>query len=153
MTNIETKIVLTLSAMLLGGIFGNVALAQSSDDSKPKDPSTLASEEAERMARQLDLDDSQLFYIDSILCHDYVAMCTELDKLSKAKVENFDLFYTVQDKWMEKIDNAVKKVLTPQQQAKFMKQGGQKRANDRAKRREMAEKAALNEKINKKKKK
>jgi len=150
MTNNKIKFALAAVAALFYCISGAFATPQ--DEEKKKDPASLASAEAERMAKQFDLDDGQLYYVDSVLCHDYVEMCAELEKLSKAKVENYELFYSVQDKWFEKMEVAMKQIMTPEQWEKFMKQGGEKRAKERAKRREKAEKAANSEKINKKKK-
>jgi len=151
MVNNKIKFALAAGAALLYCCIGAIASPQDDDDKK-KDPTTLASEEAERMAKTYNLDDAQLFYIDSILCHDYAAMIAECEKLSKAKVENYELYGTIQDKWYEQMDNAIKKVMTPEQWAQYLKQGGEKRAKERAKRREKAENATADVKKGKKNK-
>ena len=46
-------------------------------------------------------------------------MSEELESMQKAKVENRDLYVTVQDKWMQQIDNSYKRFFTPEQWAKY----------------------------------
>jgi len=140
MKNNKIKFAFAAAAALLCCNSG--ALPTPDDNTKKKDPMEMASEQAEKMATTYELDDTQLFYVDSILCHDYAAMIAECEKLSKAKVENYDLYSTIQDKWFDQMDAAIKKVMTPEQWAKYMKQGGEKRAKERAKRREKAENAS-----------
>lgn len=98
--------------------------------------------QVEKLENQLDLADWQSFKVDSILTHDYQAMQDELQKLSSKKVENFDLYYQVQDKWYEQIYNAYHKILNEEQWAKYLKQGAAREKKARDKRAEQAEKAA-----------
>ncbi len=79
--------------------------------------------QVDRMADQLDLADWQIFYADSILTHDYKAMQDEFASMSAAKVSNSDLFYDVQDKWMEKIYLAMQKILDEKQWDQYLKSG------------------------------
>lgn len=76
-----------------------------------------------KLTSQLDLEDWQIFYVDSILTHDYKAMQDEFNELQKAKVENSDLFVATQDKWSERIYQAMNKVLRPGQWEKYLKSG------------------------------
>lgn len=89
--------------------------------------------QVERLSEQLDLEDWQTFYVDSILTHDYTAMREELSELSKAKVSNSDIFYSVQDKWMEQIYNSFHAIFDENQWAKYLKNGAarDKRARDK----------------------
>ena len=82
----------------------------------------------------LDLEDWQVFYVDSILKHDYTAMMAEADKLRAAKVANSSLYVEVNDRWMEKIDAAYRKIFTDEQWAAYLKQGAGKAQKARAKR-------------------
>ena len=87
----------------------------------------------ESLTTLLDLDDTQVFYVDSILTHDYLAMQEEYQNLSQAKVSNADIYYAVQDKWTEQIYNSFHKIFDEQQWEKYLKSGAarEKKARDR----------------------
>lgn len=89
--------------------------------------------QVERMEEQLNLEDWQVFYVDSILTHDYKALQDEFALMSAAKMSNSDLFYDVQDKWMEKIYQAMRKVLDDEQWKLYEKSGAarDKKARDK----------------------
>ena len=90
--------------------------------------------EADRLQRVLDLEDWQLFYVDSTLKHDYPAMMAEYEELRKSKVANTSLYVAVQDKWMEQIDATYRKIFNEEQWAAYLKQGAAKAQKARAKR-------------------
>ena len=90
--------------------------------------------EVERLETNLKLEDWQVFYVDSILVHDYNEMRAELMELQKAKVGNNDIYYDVQDKWNEKIYVALKSIFDESQWQKYLKGGAQKAKKDRDKR-------------------
>ena len=98
--------------------------------------------EKERLRNLLDLEYWQEFYVDSILTHDYIALTEELEGMQKAKVENTDLYISVQDKWLQQIDDSYKKIFTEEQWKKYWKSSGQKAQKERDRRREKAAKAA-----------
>ena len=85
--------------------------------------------EVQRLSNMLELEYWQEFYVDSTLTHDIKALNEELEKLQAAKVENADLYVNVQDKWMQQMDDTYKRIFTPEQWAKYWKNGG-KRAQD-----------------------
>ena len=126
--------------VVLGLLAGLPAFAQQQE----KQPSMeeMAAQEADRLGRLLDLEDWQVFYVDSTLQHDYVEMDNELKSMQSSKVSNTNLYYTVQDKWMEQIDKSLQKFFTEEQWAKYLKSGAARRQKDRDKRREKAAKAA-----------
>lgn len=99
-----------------------------------------AEAEADRLQRVLDLEDWQVFYVDSTLKHDFPAMMAEYEKLSSSKVANTMLYQTVHDKWMEQIDATYKKIFTPEQWAAYLKSGAAKAQKAREKRRAQAQK-------------
>lgn len=103
---------------------------------QPEQPDMMEriEQEADRLQRVLDLEDWQVFYVDSILKHDYTAMMAEADKLRAAKVANSSLYVEVNDRWMEKIDAAYRKIFTDEQWAAYLKQGAGKAQKARAKR-------------------
>ena len=134
------KKTLSMIFVVLGLLAGFSAFAQQQE----KQPSMeeMAAQEADRLGRLLDLEDWQVFYVDSTLQHDYVEMDNELKSMQSSKVSNTNLYYTVQDKWMEQIDKSLQKFFTEEQWAKYLKSGAARRQKDREKRREKAAKAA-----------
>lgn len=99
-----------------------------------------AENEADRLQRVLDLEDWQVFYVDSTLKHDLPAMKAEYDKLQTSKVTNASMYQAVQDKWMEQIDATYKKIFNEQQWAAYLKSGAARAQKARAKRKAAAEK-------------
>ncbi len=122
---------ITASALLVSMFFSVSALAQQQE--KP-DVHQQAEEEADRLQRVLDLEDWQLFYVDSTLKHDLSAIMTEYEKLQDSKVNNVSLYQSVQDKWMEQIDATYKKIFTEKQWAAYLKSGAAKAIKAREKR-------------------
>lgn len=107
---------------------------------QPEEPDyfEFAENEADRLQRVLDLEDWQVFYVDSTLKHDYPAMVEEYKSLQASKVANTSLYQSVNDKWMEKIDMTFKKIFTEQQWALYLKQGAGKQMKAREKRKAKA---------------
>ena len=95
--------------------------------------------EADRLQRVLDLEDWQVFYVDSTLKHDLPAMIAESEQLRAAKVANVSMYQEVRDKWWDQIDATYKKIFTQEQWAAYLKQGAAKAQKARAKRREKAQ--------------
>ena len=94
----------------------------------------LAEKETERLQRTVKLEDWQLFYVDSVLVHDYMAMNDDLQRLQANKVSNSSIYQGIQDKWMEQIDRAFRKFFTDEQWEAYLKQGAAKAQKARAKR-------------------
>lgn len=134
----------TLTAIVTLLLFCLPAVVKAQDDKKQPTMEELATQEADRLASLLDLEDWQLFYVDSTLQHDYVAMDAELKDLQKAKVGNADLYVAAQDRWMEQIEKKYKEVFTEAQWTKYLKSGAARAQKARAKRQEKAAKAAAN---------
>ena len=82
----------------------------------------------------LELDDWQIFYVDSILTHDYEAMRQEVKGMRDAKMTNTDGYQRVQDKWAEQVYNAFQKVFNEEQWAKYLKTGAARDKKSRDKR-------------------
>ena len=87
------------------------------------------------LQRLLNLEDWQVFYVDSILKHNFPAMMEEIEKLSKGKVSNTNIYMSVQDRWLDKTDSAYMKIFTKEQWAAYLKTGAAKQQKARAKRR------------------
>lgn len=114
------------------------AFAQSQD--QQQDPEAMKKfqesidNEVERIADVLDLEDWQIFYVDSIFNYNFHHRADELMALSKAKVSNEDAYYVVNDKWMEANYQALQKVFNEEQWAKYLKSGALKEKKSRDKR-------------------
>lgn len=92
--------------------------------------------EVDKYTSYLDLEDWQVFYLDSILTHNYTERYAELMQMSQKKMSNNDLFYQVSDKWIEANYVAIQKILDEEQWAKYLKQGAAKEKKARDKRTE-----------------
>lgn len=95
--------------------------------------------EKERLTDLLDLEDWQVFYVDSILTHDYKALEEELQDLRNKKVSNADLYYEVQDRFKDKIYYAYQKIFDEKQWAKYLKSGAGREKQAREKKQAKAE--------------
>ena len=91
--------------------------------------------EADRLQRVLDLEDWQVFYVDSTLKHDLPAMIAETEQLRASKVANVSMYQEVRDKWWDQIDATYQRIFTQDQWAAYLKQGAGKAQKARAKRR------------------
>lgn len=127
------KYIYTLLLLLLPlGLFAQEA--PQTPEERQKQFAEAIEKEVDKYATALDLEDWQVFYVDSILTHDYTAMQAELDELGKARVSNPDIYYIAQDKWMETIYNAFHKVFNEEQWSKYLKSGAGKDKKARDKR-------------------
>ena len=88
----------------------------------------------EKYENDYKLESWQVFYLDSILTHDYKALTAEMRSMGKSGVENPDLYQEVQDKWQEQIYNSLSKVFNEEQWAKYLKSGAAKDKKARDKR-------------------
>ena len=130
---------LLLPVLMLAGMLAVSVEASAQEQQKQPDVYEQAETEADRLQRILDLEDWQVFYVDSTLKHDFPAMMAEYDKLRAAKVSNTSMYQSVQDKWMEQIDATYKKIFNPQQWAAYLKSGAAKAQKAREKRKTQAE--------------
>lgn len=128
-------IVLSAIILLLSAIFPASLSAQQQNG---QDVAMRAEQEADRLQKVLDLDDWQVFYVDSTLQHDLGAIVAEYEKLQASKVSNISLYQDVQDKWMDQIDATYKKIFTEEQWAEYLKTGAAKAIKAREKRKAKA---------------
>lgn len=104
-----------------------------SPEEEAKQMRTAIDAQIEEYTKLLKLEDWQVFYMDSIMTHDYQAMKDELDALSKAKVSNTDAYISTQDKWNEQIFNSFRRIFDDAQWEKYLKSGARrdKKARDK----------------------
>lgn len=93
----------------------------------------MIEQQVDKYTSLLDLEDWQIFYVDSILTHDYLAMQEELKSLSAAKMSFQDAYIKAQDKWSEAMYQAFHKVFNDAQWERYLKTGGarDKKARDK----------------------
>lgn len=127
-------------SLLMAGVFV-LAFQDMVSAQEPQQPDVYerAEIEADRLQKLLDLEDWQVFYVDSTLKHDFPAMMAEYDELRKSRVSNQMMYQNVYDKWMEQVDNTYKKIFTESQWAAYLKSGAARAQKAREKRKAKAE--------------
>ena len=109
----------------------------------PKDKEAMEKEfrenldkEIDRLTNLLELEDWQVFYMDSILTHNSYGRRDEMMEMSEKKVSNIDAYSRVNDKWTEATYVAFQKIFTEEQWEKYNKTGAAKAKKARDKRAE-----------------
>lgn len=126
------KTILILLAALTGVFAG--AQENKTPEEREKELYESIQKQVDRLAEQLNLTGGQIFYVDSILTHDYNAMIKELNDMSTARVSNGSLYEAVQDKWAERIYQAFEKLFTQEQWQEYLKSGASREKKLRDKR-------------------
>lgn len=127
-------------SLLMAGVFV-LAFQDTVSAQEPQQPDVYerAEIEADRLQKLLDLEDWQVFYVDSTLKHDFPAMMAEYDELRKSRVSNQMMYQNVYDKWMEQVDNTYRRIFTESQWAAYLKSGAARAQKAREKRKAKAE--------------
>ena len=137
---LKLTLIFVLCAII--GLCGPTVRAQSQDPSEQvRELEKSIEESVEKMASNYKLEDWQVFYVDSIMMHDFLAMNEELQQLQKTKATNTDLYQQIQDKWMDQMYEAFHKVFDEKQWAKYQKSGAEKEKKNREKRAAKREKS------------
>lgn len=128
---------IVVCTVLFTGFSAGVAAQEMSAEEKKAEKEFYESieREIERLTNLLKLEDWQVFYLDSIMTHDYKAMQTELNDLRSKKVSNTDMYYEVQYRWEDKMYDAYEKLFDEDQWAKYLKSGAARDKKNRDKRR------------------
>lgn len=130
------SVVLSACAVVVSMIF---SVSVSAQQQEGPDVYQQAEDEADRLQRALDLEDWQVFYVDSTLKHDLSAIMSEYEELQSSKVGNVSMYQAVQDKWMDQIDATYKKIFTEEQWKAYLKTGAGKAIKAREKRKAKAQ--------------
>lgn len=109
--------------LAIGCTISTICLAQNKEQ-KEKSPEEIALELTERMGKDLSLNPTQLFYVDSILRFNYIALYEEVQKMKDMGMQDGRNYKVVYDKWNDKSLNAFKKVLDEQQYITYLKMIG-----------------------------
>ena len=121
--------------LLAAFLFPLCAFAQSKGSPQDEEKQMRKAIDAsiENLFTLLKLEDWQVFYLDSIMTHDYEAMTQEINVLRDAKMSNQDAYIMVQDKWSEKMYQAFRGIFNDEQWTKYLKSGAgrEKKARDK----------------------
>lgn len=123
-----------LASMLISVFSLFTSYEASAQDPEPPDMNQIAEEEADKLQRLLDLEDWQVFYVDSTLKANYAQLQAEYDKLQTSKVGNIVLYQEAHDRCSDRIDAAYKAIFNDKQWAQYLKNGAAKLQKQRAKR-------------------
>ena len=130
------SVVLSACAVVVSMVF---SVSVSAQQQEGPDVYQQAEDEADRLQRSLDLEDWQVFYVDSTLKHDLSAIMSEYEELQSSKVGNVSMYQAVQDKWMDQIDATYKRIFTEEQWKAYLKTGAGKAIKAREKRKAKAQ--------------
>ena len=93
-----------------------------------KTPIEVASEQAERLQKELNLKDYQLFLVDSVLQRNFTDLMKEVESMRVAGIQTRESYKSVQEKWTAKTDNAFEKIFDKGLFSKYLKMGGKYKA-------------------------
>lgn len=123
-----------ISALLLLSIFAFAQMPPQNDIEEQKRIREAIDAQIEDYTELLKLQDWQIFYVDSIMTHDYEQLRLELAELTAAKMSNSEAYIRVQDKWMEQMYQSFRKVFDKDQWVKYEKSGAAREKKNRDKR-------------------
>ena len=101
-------------------LFSLCAFAQDPNQVQ-KSPVEIASEQADRLHRDLKLNDYQLFMIDSVLQTNIAGVMNEFEQMRKGGMQNPESYRDVQRKWQTKTEDAFEKLLTIEQFDRYLR--------------------------------
>jgi len=116
MKNIAASLLLPILFLCLS--YASFAQPQSEEEQLQQ----MIDSQFESFNRNYDLDDIQLFFLDSILRNNYTQLFRELQDLKKTGASNDESYKKINTKWQDITNEALKeKVFTPEQWAKYEK--------------------------------
>lgn len=118
------RVLLIITALLMISLSATEVSAQQQNPDEMKSPEELAIQMAESLEKELKLDATQMFLVDSIFRHNYVAMVEETTSMQKMGVQDPKNYKAMSDKWTDKNLAALKKVLDEQQYIRYLKMIG-----------------------------
>lgn len=103
------------------------------EEKKPKDIPTMATDMADDLQRILKLDDYQTFLVDSTFQYNFTAMTAEMDNMKKSGVVSPDSYKAVSDRWLSASDSMFFRIFSEEQWARYLKTsyGREKKIRDR----------------------
>jgi len=117
-------LILTINVLF----FSPFIYGQNQEQQPQKTPIEVASEQAERLQKELNLKDYQLFLVDSVLQRNFTDLMKEVESMRVAGIQTRESYKSVQEKWTAKTDNAFEKIFDKEQFIKYLKMGGKYKA-------------------------
>ncbi len=93
----------------------------SAQQPEQKSPEEMAIDEANRLEKELLLNGTQMFYVDSILRHNYMYLSDEMNALMERGSQDMTTYTTIREKWINKTIEAFKGILDEQQYIRYLK--------------------------------
>ena len=109
------------SLILVLGLLSFTTALWGQEEPKQKSPEEYAVMEAERLEKELNLNQHQLFYVDSILQHNFVGLSDEFEKMKAGGMQDSRSYMAVKDKWQDRTLKAFEAVMDEQQYIKYLK--------------------------------
>ena len=119
----KTKHILILLACLLLPVLAKAQQQPMTPEQEEKKMRDNIEQMVLKYEENLNLEVWQTFYVDSILTHNYAEMMAESRQLSANRVENFDLYQMISDKWEDATYAAFHKIFDEDQWKKYLKMG------------------------------
>lgn len=113
--------------------FSPLIYGQNQEQPPQKSPVELASEQADKLQRDLNLKDYQLFLVDSVLQRNFTDLTAKVDEMRVAGIQARESYKTVQDLFAAKIDDAFEKIFDKDQFQKYLKMSGRVKINKKNK--------------------
>ncbi|MBR1538106.1 MAG: hypothetical protein IJ636_01215 [Bacteroidales bacterium] len=102
---------------------------------QPQEPDMdqIINSQLENLTRSFKLDEVQVFFVDSVLQHNFPAMTQEFEDTRRTGASNQETYQIISDKWMAATDEAFQRIFTEEQWAKYLKSsyGKEKKRRDK----------------------
>ncbi len=90
-------------------------------DMENKSPVEIAAMQAEKLQRDLKLEDYQVFLVDSVLQSNIEGSYKEFEKMRSAGIQSTDSYRELQLRWRTKTEDAFMKFMTREQFERYLK--------------------------------
>lgn len=110
----------TLLMALMFLVFGAVCSYAQNNDKEPT-IEEMAEKHTKDLVRRLGLNESQEFYVDSILVTNYTGVKSALEDLQRSGMQDPENYRHVNESWQQKTLDALKKVLDEQQYIGYLR--------------------------------
>ena len=120
-TNIEKIMKYVLSCILaIAAIFCSTEMS-AQQQPEAKSPEEMAIDEANKLEKELLLNGTQIFYVDSILRNNFMGLSDDMAALRSRGSQDANSYNTIREKWINKTMEAFKGILDEQQYIKYLK--------------------------------
>lgn len=117
--NLTIKGILTIFALSVWT--GMIAQQQQQPQ---KSPVEIAAEQADRLQRELKLDNFQVFVVDSTLQTNLAGVMNEFEQMRKGGMQNPESYREVQKIWQNKTDDTFERIMTLEQFDRYLRISG-----------------------------